>query len=541
MRIIGHHGDMQRPLRMVAVALLTLGLVPAARASTSTTPVVVIDGRGWGHGVGMAQDGALALGRAGKSTAEILGTFYPGTALGQVSGSVRVVVTEPTGGSVLIAFPSGGELRSPASGTQRPGFPVRVGAGGRARVRFTGSRYEVIGGTPASGWQGASAATAATASSPGTAGTASGTTTTLLPTPAPAPAPTTTTTTAPGARPKPKPSPSTTEPAPSPPAGPSSPTPVWAVPASGGLLDLPERAHRYRGVAEATASGGTFRLVNQVDVEQYLRGMGEVRDSSWPAAGLEAQAIAARTYALRTMAAGGELCDTQRCQVYLGVEAEYAAMDTAVAHTAGQVLTYGGRYALAVYSANAGGHLATVTEGFGTPGTDYPYLRAAPYLTNDPLPWDVEVALADVAARLSYPGALSGLRLTATGPSGRALSVRLDGDHGSQEVSGLVFADALGLRSTLFTLSAADRAVAPPPPPLGGRSIQLTPELIERIKVRGYTPTTTSPPVAGAEAAFAPARKATAGSGRLPWVITALVACGEVAAGLAWHRRRAPS
>ena len=90
--------------------------------------------------------------------------------------------------------------------------------------------------------------------------------------------------------------------------------------------------------APANASCLRLRLVNHVDVEQYLRGMGEVRDPGWPASALRAQAIAARTYALRAMAGGGQLCDTQQCQVYLGAQAEYGAMDKAVTATRGQVV-----------------------------------------------------------------------------------------------------------------------------------------------------------------------------------------------------------
>src|SRR5690606_36952158 len=129
---------------------------------------------------------------------------------------------------------------------------------------------------------------------------------------------------------------------PSPPPGPApAPAPttspervtgssVWAVPAGGGLLGLPEVGARYRGVVEAAAGGDGLRVVNELDVEQYLRGMGEVRNPSWPQASLQAQAVAARTYALRAMRANGEICATQRCQVYLGQQAEYAAMDEAV-------------------------------------------------------------------------------------------------------------------------------------------------------------------------------------------------------------------
>src|SRR5204863_1998782 len=101
-------------------------------------------------------------------------------------------------------------------------------------------------------------------------------------------------------------------------------------------------------------------------------------------ASLRSQAIAARTYALRAMAAAGEICADQRCQVYLGAKLEYPEMNKAVADTAGQVLTYQGKLAATVYSANAGGTSASLAEGFGpraAPDASYPYLRSAPYRT----------------------------------------------------------------------------------------------------------------------------------------------------------------
>src|SRR5207249_1996898 len=237
-----------------------------------------------------------------------------------------------------------------------------------------------------------------------------------------------------------------------------------AVPLRGSTVVLPATGRRYRGVLEATGLPGAtgLRLVNELDVESYLRGMGEVRDPSWPPASLRAQAIAARTYALRAMATSGELCDDERCQVYLGEQAEYTAMDRAVAQTQGQVLVYGRALASAVYSSNGGGVSASPEEGFGTAGANYPYLRAAPYLTRDPRPWTARVALTDVAARFGYPGPLRDVRVSRTGPSGRALAVDLLGDTGPRSVDGRHFAAALGLRSTLFALRLAS-AAAPPP------------------------------------------------------------------------------
>ena len=45
------------------------------------TPVFTFYGRGWGHGVGLCQNGAFGLALAGKTSTEILARYYPGTEL----------------------------------------------------------------------------------------------------------------------------------------------------------------------------------------------------------------------------------------------------------------------------------------------------------------------------------------------------------------------------------------------------------------------------------------------------------------------------
>jgi SpoIID/LytB domain protein len=45
---------------------------------------VRIEGRGFGHGAGMCQWGAIARSRAGQTMEEILATYYPGAALTRV-------------------------------------------------------------------------------------------------------------------------------------------------------------------------------------------------------------------------------------------------------------------------------------------------------------------------------------------------------------------------------------------------------------------------------------------------------------------------
>ncbi|MDP1793103.1 MAG: SpoIID/LytB domain-containing protein, partial [Acidimicrobiales bacterium] len=421
-------------------ALATTAVVtpPSSAAQGALIPALQIDGRGFGHGVGMAQDGALAMGHAGASLPQILAQFYPGTSLAKAgSGPVRVPVY--AGNNVEMAFPEGGEVRGNAGTVSfAPGTKALVSRDGQG-IRVRPSITPTPPPTTSTTVGGATTTTGSTSTTTST--------TTLFPvgerrqTDPIIPASTTTSSTS-----------STTTTAPSNPGVVFS-GPVTVDPEGDGRVGLVPRNRRYRGVFELTPLAGGVRFVNQVGVETYLRGMGEVRNPSWPAPSLQAQAVAARTYALRAMAAGGELCDTQRCQVYIGSDAEYAAMDKAVGATAGQVLTYGKGLASAVYSANGGGHSASREEGFGLAGpSSHPYLRAAPYLCPKPDVWSVTLALAAVAKRLNYKGTLTGVVVAERGASGRATRIVLQGDAGDAAVTGLAFDAALGLKSTLFSL-----------------------------------------------------------------------------------------
>ncbi|MBA2461789.1 MAG: SpoIID/LytB domain-containing protein [Actinobacteria bacterium] len=76
---------------------------PAASPAVSATTLYV-SGRGWGHGVGMSQYGALGFANEGRGYEEILAYFYPGTALGPAPvARVRVLLQERS--SVSISSP----------------------------------------------------------------------------------------------------------------------------------------------------------------------------------------------------------------------------------------------------------------------------------------------------------------------------------------------------------------------------------------------------------------------------------------------------
>ena len=76
-------------------AFLILGLLLVWAAPAAAGTVFVIDGRGWGHGIGMSQYGARGYAEAGWGHARILAHYYPGTELRIVPArQVRVLLAE---------------------------------------------------------------------------------------------------------------------------------------------------------------------------------------------------------------------------------------------------------------------------------------------------------------------------------------------------------------------------------------------------------------------------------------------------------------
>lgn len=457
----------RRSLGALAALLAALGPLPAyAVPSGPAAPNLLIEGKGFGHGVGMPQDGAYAMATAGASAGDILAHFYPGTSIGRRTGTVQVSVLDSTG-PVVIAFPGGGQVVDAASGTQSPGFPVTVTPGGSVQLSFTGGAYRA---KPLSGASMAKIAPAAVPAAPSMAAR-----------PGPPAAPATTPTTSllspllnaltPSTTPQGAIAPNVARPGVTPPViAPPVPTEavsgrgLSAVPKGDSVVALPGEGRSYRGTIQAAAGGGGLHLTDAVDVEQYLRGMGEV-PASWPAAALQAQAIAARTIAMAAVAAGRPLCDSDQCQVYIGAGNEDPATTAAANATRGKVLMFGGALAEAVYSASAGGVSATAEEGFGPGSPNPPYLQPAMYSAPDPQAWAVTVPLAQMGGRFGYRGELTGVRVSRTGPSGRALELTFDGSNGPMAVDGHHFSDTLGLRSTLYTvrIQSAEEAAGSEP------------------------------------------------------------------------------
>jgi stage II sporulation protein D len=79
--------------RLAFLVAILVALVSAAGAAAS--PVFVLKGHGWGHGVGLSQYGALGRAADNKDYKQILAFYYDGTNIGTTSQSkIRVLLTE---------------------------------------------------------------------------------------------------------------------------------------------------------------------------------------------------------------------------------------------------------------------------------------------------------------------------------------------------------------------------------------------------------------------------------------------------------------
>lgn len=134
----------------------------------------------------------------------------------------------------------------------------------------------------------------------------------------------------------------------------------------------------YRGIVMIQNKNGKLTVINNVPLEDYLKGVvPSEMPSSWATEAHKAQAIAARSYALANLGKraryGYDLKDTPEDQAYGGASAETADTNYAVDQTKGIVLTYNMKVINAYYSASAGGQ--TNTNSWGS---SLPYLRSVP-------------------------------------------------------------------------------------------------------------------------------------------------------------------
>jgi len=223
-------------------------------------------------------------------------------------------------------------------------------------------------------------------------------------------------------------------------------------------LTLDGRA--YHGTLVLRSDGRRVSAVNSLSLDTYVRGVVPSESPShWPEAELEAQAVAARSYAVSELRpdAWYDLLPTTSDQVYGGVRAETPRSDKAVYATLGQILTWNGQVARTYYSSSSGGRTEAVQDAW--PGSSpIPYLRSVPdpYDTYSPHhdwgPFDLSANRMAGQLRLGSPVESARIERDDSWRVESVLFRLSSGDVATR--GGAAVARALGLRSTWFSIAS---------------------------------------------------------------------------------------
>jgi SpoIID/LytB domain protein len=365
--------------------------------------VYAMKGHGWGHGRGMSQWGANAAAQKGVREPQITSTYYPGTQRSTTGGNqiVRVLLTADTGSDVIVRAEPGLAVRfvrSDGAVVSRT-LPGTVDgcavAWWRARATSNDLAIDALCGQSWTTWR----------------------------------------------------SPSRV----------NGNAPIVFSPTDG-LIDVARRLSSgferkgYRGAIEAHRSGSSTRAVNAVPMESYLRAVvPNEMPSSWPAEALKAQAVAARTYAMREAedrTGYFDVYDTTASQVYPGS----ASLRQLVA---GGPLVRGeqhrrchpgdggsppplrGRPAFTQFSSSNGGVTAAGTQPYLVRKQD-DWDRAA--TANSRLNWTDSVSVGALERAFPSIGRLERIRVTQREGlgdwGGRILTMVLEGSSGNVTISG---------------------------------------------------------------------------------------------------------
>lgn len=368
---------------LAATVALTVAPATVEPSPASAATSWSLSGRGWGHGAGMSQYGAQGAATRGLTYRQIVNFYYPGTVVGTATGAIRVLLTKETRDVLVVGAQSGLSVRATGSATSYP--LARAGATHwmiSPSPDNTASRvYVAVGGT----WS-------LVRQLPGQAEFVAATL----------------------------------------------------------RLYTPSGSAVYRNLLRSSVTGAHRDVVNIVSLEQYVRGViSREMPSLWHAQALRAQAVAARSYAAfeRGARTGAryDVDDTTSSQVYGGVAAETTPTNAAVAATAGEVRSYGGKPAFTQFSSSNG--------GWTTPGS-MPYLvaKADPY---DPVrTWTDSFTAAELQRAWPSLGTVSGLQVLKRDGrgvgGGRVVTLRLVGSQRTIDVAGTTFRSYLGLKSTYF-------------------------------------------------------------------------------------------
>ncbi len=239
--------------------------------------------------------------------------------------------------------------------------------------------------------------------------------------------------------------------------------------ADGTPIKLEQSGHRYQygdlRLKPVPGGGTMYVVVGGLTLDRYLLGLGEV-PASWPTQALKAQAVAGRTFAVRTTTDRRarsswtrpyDVSATDGDQVYNGMKQETGPSGhrwvDAVNQTAGEVSLFNNQPILSFFSSSNGGYSAR---------SDYVFVATLPYLSARPDPFDDTPSNARGQWERTYDldllsrwmqrkgetavGTISNVTISGNvGQSGRIdrATVTLTGSSGTKSVSGNAFRQAV--------------------------------------------------------------------------------------------------
>lgn len=233
----------------------------------------------------------------------------------------------------------------------------------------------------------------------------------------------------------------------------------------GGFLNLASKLHR--GWLQLTQMSSRYRVINYIDIEDYLLGVVPREMSpSQPLEALKVQAVASRTFALtctKHKGSGFDVCTTTCCQV-LDHSREAARSTQAVRETAGLVVTYRGQMVPVYFHAHSGGHTENPIYVWGN---SVPYLIGVPelYPINSGYEyWEERLTAAEIQDLLGQMGINVGnvlsLEPLSYTPAGRVQQLRIVGSAGSTILEKEQVRLNLRLKSRVYTVKPDVPAVS---------------------------------------------------------------------------------
>jgi len=212
---------------------------------------------------------------------------------------------------------------------------------------------------------------------------------------------------------------------------------VSPVEGDSGAAAIQYKGIKYRGsmILQSLAESD-ITLINELPLDEYLYGVvASEMSPSWPSEALKAQAVAARNYALATMGKhsgyGFDLCSSEHCQVYKGMEKENSNIIAAVDSTRGRILTYEGEVITAFFHSTSGGHTEDSENIWGTRteyirGVEDTYSLGSPYDN-----WTLELDKSEIREKLAKANADLGeivdIRILEVSQFGRVLCLEVKG------------------------------------------------------------------------------------------------------------------